>query len=185
MSANPDVVKLRFGLLGGFAIPQTLCAACGHTMVAPAKMLRTKAGTDKQGLALEFPLCTQCANHLADVDAVEGARTWRSFLLSLPLGIGAYAATHYLNGYTRVNWLTFFLLGLGVYTLIYLSVSQWLIPRASLAEAELAAGQVRNAVRMIQFNEAHSGSQGSITLEFSDHTYAHAFLNANATRVSA
>ncbi|TAK14368.1 MAG: hypothetical protein EPO32_02090 [Anaerolineae bacterium] len=185
MSAIPDVVTLKFGVLGGFAIPQTICAACGHAMLSPAKTVKASAGSRKQNLSLDFPLCQPCSDLLAELEAVEGRRAGRGCLVSLPFGVLGYFAYHLVAGRSEISWLLLLVSWLVFFLLVYHLFGQIISPAAMTEEAEAVAERVRSAVKITGFTAAHSWADGGVTLEFIDHTYAHAFLNANATKTLA
>ncbi|MBI3158367.1 MAG: hypothetical protein HYZ26_02055 [Chloroflexi bacterium] len=160
-------------------IPQTVCSSCSHSILSPAKTIQASAGTSKQGLMLEFPLCQPCADLLTALEAVEGTRAQRGCLLSLPIALVGYFAYHLLAGREEISWLLLLASWLLFYLLTYHLFGRWIGSVKMHEDAEAAAKRVRSAVKMSGFSEAHAWTSGGITLEFASEAYAHAFLQAN------
>ena len=177
------MTQITCKLLGGFNTPQHLCVSCGMSMDNSTATVTASAGSGKQSLSLKFPVCKECDEARQRVEKVEGKRGGRGCLIALPIGVVGYFVYHLLTGRDTISWIGLLLGWLLVYVVIYSLFGKKLTKDTIDPHDQQVTDGVNSAVKVTGFSDAHAWTDGQVTVQFENASYAHLFQSANFAKV--
>jgi hypothetical protein len=146
--------------------------------------ITASTGSSKQSLSLKFLICQECDAAKQRVEKVEGKRAGLGCLVGLPIGIAGYFIYHFLTGRATISWFGLLLGWIIAYVAIYLLFGKRLAKDRIDPHDQEVSDKVKSAVKLTGFNEAHAWTDGSVTFQFENASYASAFQSANFAKIT-